>query len=102
MKCKYDIDIDKDVILFSLKRITSQTYRLLPAREENQDWIKPLETLTVEIAGMSSLFQELPDLFSLFCKMQGMIELGEKLDFKLFRRSIFECCGILNKIEKQL
>ena len=37
MNCKYGIDVDVDVIHFNLKRITSQTYRLLPTREEGDD-----------------------------------------------------------------
>ena len=101
MNCKYGIDVDVDVIHFNLKRITSQTYRLLPTREEGDDWVKPLETLIVEIAGMNELFKDQVSFFTLLCKMQGMIELSDEIDFRLFRRSVFECCSLLNKLDEQ-
>jgi hypothetical protein len=36
------IEIEKDTIQFSLKRIINQMYKLLPMREEKRDWQKPL------------------------------------------------------------
>lgn len=34
MIIKYQIDIDKDIILKSLNRITNQIFKILPMREE--------------------------------------------------------------------
>ena len=37
----------------SLKRIVGQIFRLLPTFEEGQDWIKPIDTLIIELTGMA-------------------------------------------------
>lgn len=98
---KQYIEISDDVILSNLNRVQSQIFKLLPMREENADWRKPLETLVVELLGMQKLFPHLEDLVSLVCKLLGL--LGEEIsdDFYLYRRTIFECCGLVNKLKEQ-
>ena len=97
METVYYTTIDDEVVYSTLERMTSQTFKLLPMREEEQDWIKPLETLSLELLGLSSIFPKNPSLFSALCKMEGMRELGEKMDFMTYRRTIFEVCGLLGK-----
>ena len=97
MQTVYYTEIDNEVINSTLERMTSQTFKLLPMREEEQEWIKPLQTLSLELLGLHSLFPEEPALFSAVCKMEGIKELGEKMDFMMYRRTIFEICGLLNK-----
>lgn len=94
--------IDSDVLKFNIKRLTNQVYRLLPAKEEGMNWIKPLETCIVELLGMNDLLPDQSRLFMLVCKLDGLRVSQEDVEFALFRRTIFECCGILNKIEKEL
>lgn len=97
METIYYTTVDDEVVLSTLDRMTSQTFKLLPMREENQEWIKPLETLSLELLGLSTIFPENPSLFSALCKMEGMRELGNKMDFMAYRRTIFEICGLLGK-----
>jgi hypothetical protein len=97
METIYNTQIDPEVIQSTLERMVSQTFKLLPMREEEQEWIKPLQTLSLELLGLSSLFPDNPSLFSAVCKMEGIRELGDKMDFMMYRRTIFEICGLLNK-----
>lgn len=69
--------------------------------EEGKDWIKPTETLILELLGMSDMIVDQPKLFSLVCKLDGMRLKGEELDFMLFRRTIFECCSMVNELKEQ-
>ena len=96
------IEIDNDVVINNLNRIQSQIFKLLPMREEQLDWQKPLETLAVELLGMQKLFPQLEDLISLICKLLGLLDENIKDDFYLYRRTIFECCGLVNKLKEQL
>lgn len=99
MKMKYDLDIDKDIVKNNLKRITNQIYKLLPMREEALEWRKLLSTLIEELAGMNRLFVgQYESLFSLLCKLEGLFVLTEQDDFALFRRTIFECLGLINSL----
>lgn len=98
----YDVDVDNSVVKYNLKRILNQIYRLLPLREEEEDWQKPLATLIIELAGMLHLFSDLREGLKVVSKLQGMLELGNDLDFYDYRRTIFECCSIVSSLEKSI
>ena len=102
METKYNILIDNESILISLKRITNQVYKLLPSREEGSDWEKPLSTLLEEIVGMEKVLVGQHDiLFPLLCKLEGLFILTQPEDFFLFRRTIFECLSLINELTKR-
>ena len=103
MKIKYDVNIDDKVVLLNLKRITNQIYKLLPNREEDSEWQKPLDTIIEELAGMCMLLTNYQsELFTLLCKLQGLHTLTEKRDFPMFRRTIFESLSIISSIKNSL
>jgi hypothetical protein len=101
MIIKYYADIEDGAVVNNLKRITNQIYKLLPNREEGSDWQKPLLTLIEELAGMDRLLiDQHENLFSLLCKLEGLFILVEEDDFFLYRRTIFECLGLMNTLIK--
>lgn len=101
IEIKYDAKIDKNAIVFNLKRLINQIYKLLPNREENINWEKPLTTILEELAGMDRLFlNEHKIFFSLLCKLEGLFTLSKEEDFFLFRKTIFECLNLMNELIK--
>ena len=40
----------------NIKRLTNQLWKLIPMRENNEDWRKQLDTVLIEIAGLNELF----------------------------------------------
>ena len=71
MVIKYDVEINNEVIIKELKKITNLIYKLLPSREENIDWEKPLETIIEELAGMNRLLIDQHEiLFPLLSKLE--------------------------------
>ncbi len=102
MVLKYDLDIKESAIKSNLKRITNQIYKLLPNREEGVDWETPLTTIMEELAGMDRLLLDQHEiLFSLLSKLEGLFMLINEDDFFLYRRTIFECLGLINSLMKQ-
>ena len=100
---KYNADIKEQIIRDDLKKIVNQVYKLLPMREEKSDWQKPLETLMVQLGGMNRLFEDQQEVFfPLLCKMEGLFTLTEEKDFQIYRRTIFECLGLLNIINNNV
>lgn len=95
----YDIEVNNKALQQNLKRIQSQIFKLLPMVEEKQDYKKPLETIILELLGMQGLFSPLEPLITLICKLQGLIEIDLEKDFMLYRRTIFECCGLVDKVK---
>jgi hypothetical protein len=51
---------------------------------------------------MYNLFPEKQDLFSLICKLEGLIEEGEEGDFMKYRRTIFECCSLVDRLKRNV
>lgn len=101
MEIKYDSYIKNEAVINNLKRLVNQTYKLLPMREEEIDWFKPLTSIIEEFAGMNELFLDHHEiLFNLLCKLQGLVLLTQKEDFFLFRKTIFECLGLINELIK--
>lgn len=95
----YDIEVDNEAICRNLKKIQSQIFKLLPMAEEGQDYKKPLETIILELLGMQKLFLDIDPLIALICKLRGLMELNLEEEFLLYRRTIFECCGLIDKIK---
>ena len=101
MKIKYDANITNSAIEDNLHRLVNQVYKLLPNREEGIDWKKPLTTILEELAGMDRLLIDRHTvLFSLLCKLEGLFILTEEDDFLEYRRTIFECLGLMNELIK--
>lgn len=97
----YNSEIDDKAIAFNLNRLKNQIFHLLPSNEEGENWLKPLDTIILEIAGLSNLFPEDVKIFELLTKLEGLKAQGENIDFQWFRRIIFECCSLTQTIEKQ-
>lgn len=94
--------IDNKTILNNLTRLTNQIYKLLPNREEGEDWQKPLETIIEEISGMRRLMEEHQEtIFILLCKLEGLFTLTNRGDYFLFRRTIFDILGIVNDLYRE-
>lgn len=104
MIIKYGADINNEAIKINLKRLTNQIYKLLPSWEEGVDWHRPLTTILEELAGMNKLFLDHHTiLFSLLCKLEGLFRLDdqgedEKQNFFVFRKTVFECLGLINDL----
>lgn len=99
MVFKDGFEVNTSDVVDNINRITNQIFKLLPLREEHGDWIAPLESLTTEVKGMAILFENQKELFSLVCKMEGLKTLDKEEDFLIFRKTIFECLGLLTKVK---
>ena len=103
MLIKYNIDIEEDAVKENLNRLINQIYKLLPNREENIDWIKPLENIIEEFSGMKELIIGNSALmFQLLCKLEGLMLLTNEEDFGLFRKTIFECLTLVGNLKQKI
>lgn len=103
MVIKYNINIENEIITQNLERMTNQIFKLLPRREECEDWQTPLANLIIDVTGMYKLIpNNKVEFFSLLCKMEALSTLTEEDDFLQFRKVIFECLGLINTIKECL
>ncbi len=101
MKLKYNLNLSDEIIEKDIKRIINQIYKLLPLREEGQNWQKLLQTIIQQLVGLQRLFlnQQEQSFLILLCKLEGMNILVQDEQFALYRRLIFECLSLLSEIK---
>ena len=92
---KYEIEFSQETIQKTVRRLTNQLWKLIPMRENDEDWYKQLQTVTLEIAGLKELFIS-PIFLQLLSKLEGL-QIKE-VSFELYRKTIFECINILQEL----
>lgn len=92
---KYEIEFSQEAIQKTVRRLTNQLWKLIPMRENDEDWYKQLQTVTLEIAGLNELFIS-PTFLQLLSKLEGL-QIKE-VNFELYRKTIFECINILQEL----
>ena len=97
---KYDYNIPPEVIEKNVSRLTNQTWKLIPMRENNEDWQKQLDTVILEIAGLNEIFVESPQFLQLLAKLEGIKAVESVTDFSIYRKTIFEAIGLLRGLVK--
>lgn len=103
MVLRENLEISTAAISTNIKKLINQTYKLLPNREEDIDWQTPLTTIIEELSGMSRLLVRYQsDLFAILCKLEGLYELTEEKDFFLYRRTVFECLGLMSNLKGEI
>lgn len=92
---KYEIEFSQETIQKTVRRLTNQLWKLIPMRENDEDWYKQLQTVTLEITGLNELFIS-PTFLQLLSKLEGL-QIKE-VSFELYRKTIFECINILQEL----
>ena len=97
---KYDFTITYEDFNKNIIRLTNQLWKLIPMREHEEDWLKQLDTVTIEIAGMSSLIEEQASQFlQLLFKLEGLKECQD-ISFEIYRKTVFEAINLLQGLKK--
>ena len=53
---KYGIGFDKNDVIKNIRRLTNQLWKLIPMRENEEDWQKQLDTVILEFVGLNEIF----------------------------------------------
>ena len=97
MTSKYEYPISSfESFKKNVSRLTNQMWKLIPMKENNEDWEKQLNTVILEIAGLNEIFINDPQLLQLLSKLEGIKVL--KPEFDLYRKTIFESIGLLRRL----
>ena len=68
-------------------------------RENEEDWRKQLDTVTLEIVGLNEIFLSYPQFLQLLSKLEGL-QKTEDSEFDLYRKTIFESINLLQEINR--
>lgn len=91
---------EERILYRNLDRLVGQIFHLLPAREEGEDFLKPMDTIIVELSGLADIVDDsrLTSLLTIISKIRGLRLMGGDSDFMLYRRTILEACSLMSKL----
>ena len=64
-------------------------------REHEEDWLKQLDTVIIEIAGLNEIII-CPQLLQLLCKLEGLKSIDTTFEF--YRKTVFESISLLQEV----
>lgn len=67
-------------------------------RESGEDWLKQLDTVILEIAGLNEIFINSPQFLQLLCKLEGLKV--KDTTFDLYRKTVFESISLLQEASR--
>lgn len=96
---KYNIDFPLQTREQDLNRLINQLWKLIPMRENNEDWVNHLAIVTEELSGLVEIYKDKVDGLVLLSKLEGLTsEVCE--DFMVYRKTVFRCIDLLAKVLK--
>lgn len=91
---KYGL-VEIEEIQANVKRLTNQLWKLIPMRENEENWRKQLDTVIIEITGMNIILVIDEVLMQLLSKLEGLRDVDTS--FELYRKTVFECISLLQE-----
>ena len=95
---KYGFEVPTSTLQVTITRLTNQLWKLIPMRENKEDWQKQLETLILEISGLNEIFAEISNFIQLLSKLEGLRI--QKTTFEFYRKTVFESISLIQGLIK--
>lgn len=95
---KYNIEFNKTDIVKNVRRLTNQLWKLIPMRENKEDWKKQLDTVILELVGLNEIFVG-PTFLQALSKLEAL-KITE-VEFDFYRKTIFECISLIQGIKNE-
>ena len=94
---KYGFNINKNIINTNINRLTNQIWKLIPMRENNEDWASQLNTVIIELSGLNEIFSFNGQFLILLSKLEGLKD--ETIEFLIYRKTVFEAITLLRGLQ---
>ena len=92
----YGFQIPVDTITSNVNRLTNQLWKLIPMRENKENWLGQLETVIIELTGLNTIFIEQNNFIVLLSKLEGL-KVAET-EFDIYRKTVFEAISLLREM----
>lgn len=95
MKDQYNLNYPNSNICKDMTRLINQVWKLLPMRENKEDWLKQLDSVLLELRGLHQLFGEQLDFLILISKLEG---LKDEQNFMSYRVGVFGSISLMTEL----
>jgi hypothetical protein len=80
-----------------INRLTNQLWKLIPMRENDENWLGQLDSVIVELLGLQDIYLIADDKFlTLLAKLKGLR--NNEIMFSIYRKTVFECISLLREM----
>lgn len=97
METKYNFSFTKDTFDTDMRRLVNQVWKLIPMRENQEDWEMHLNIIIEEIAGLHEMFNSQVNYLIILSKLEGLKH-SVCEDFMIYRKTVFRCIDLLGKL----
>ena len=94
---KYNINFPMSTIDQDMKRLINQLWKLIPMRENGEDWETHLTTMLEEISGFVHIYKDKVEGLILLSKLEGLTS-DACNDFMIYRKTVFRCIDLLTQV----
>lgn len=91
----YGGNFQEELIRVDLRRLINQTWKLLPMKENNEDWQKQLDTVLNELYGLHEIFGGQLNFLVLLSKLEGLPQID---NFMSYRVIVFGAISLLTEL----
>lgn len=95
----YNIEFNNLLVTQDLRRLINQIWKLLPMRENEEDWQKQLDSVLVELRGLSVMFGDQLNFLILLSKLEG---LRDTQNFMTYRVVVFSAISLLTELTNSI
>ena len=92
----YGFQIPVDTIVSDVNRLTNQLWKLIPMRENEENWLGQLETVIIELAGLNTILAKQNNFIVLLSKLEGLKIV--ETEFNTYRKTVFETISLLREM----
>ena len=92
----YNFSVPTEVLAANINRLTNQLWKLIPMRENQEDWLNQLNTVIIELSGLNTILVAQNNLIVLLSKLEGLKSV--ETDFYLYRKTVFEAISLLREM----
>ena len=86
--------VEKQVVANDITRLINQVWKLIPMRENNENWKKQIDFLLVEVRGLQALFNEHLDFLIVISSLEGLRS-SDDIEFVHYRSVVFSIISLL-------
>lgn len=102
IETKYnEIHFESADVVSNMKRLINQIWKLIPMRENSEDWKKQINLVIIEIIGLQEVFSNRLNLLKILSELEGLKKY-EEIEFFQFRSIVFSIISLMTKENERL
>jgi hypothetical protein len=99
IKTNLGFSFNMATITANINQLTNQIWKLIPMKENNENWQGHLNSLILEVSGLGEIFVDNVKYLKLLSKLEGL-KVNQEIEFGLYRKTVFESITLLREIIK--